>query len=220
MPSLASRAARASSFSSSPVLLGLGLRRLEEKVGIEGGAVLPHRPQSFEDFSLGVEPCVAGGAGPFLALLVEAADHVALVGAADAGTPSMVRNGLEFLAAPRVKPFVSEGLAVAGAFGDPQGTEAVELMIGGEAGRIFDHRAEDMGADIGDAGHSHEMGDLRVILSHLFDLVELFDPGTEGGVEDVVKAQETLAAGVGHPLEPFLALARVKDFPAVDRENA
>jgi hypothetical protein len=58
----ASRAARASSPSSSP--LGFWLRRLEEKVRVEVGAVLPHHQQGFEDLALGVAPPATVGSTP------------------------------------------------------------------------------------------------------------------------------------------------------------
>ena len=61
--------------------------------------VLPHQPEGLEDLALSVEPGVAGGSGATLALLVETADDVALLAAADAGAPGVSEpfNGLSLI---------------------------------------------------------------------------------------------------------------------------
>lgn len=201
-------------------LAGRRPRVMEEAFGVEVGVVPPHRPEGGEDLALGVEPGVSGGAGAAFAFEVEAADGVAGLAGAHAGAPGVVGDGLEFAPAGAVDAFVAQRLAVAAAAGDAQGAEAQELAGGLEAVGILDHGAEDMRADLADAGDLLEARDLGVGAAEAGDLGELFAPGAVGGVEEVVEEQQAVAPVFGHQGDPVLASGGVEERAAVEAQDA
>ena len=214
----ASRAARASPSSRS--LLRFRRRVLEEIVGVEVGAILPHQPESFEDLALSVEPAVAGGASALFTGKVEAADDIALLAGPDAGAPGVVGHVLEFGVTARVESLVTERFAVAAAIGDTQAAEAPNLAGFLEAVGIFNERTEDRGADLTNPRHFLEACDLWEGAAEAVDLVELFGPEAEGGVEEFVGGQQTVLADLGNHLDPTLALLGVEEFLATQLEDA
>jgi len=135
---------------------GLGAGKL---VWVKVLALEPEGPEGEEDFALGVQPRMSGGAGVAQGSLIEVPEGT---GAAFGGLQeSPIADGLQDAIALTIQLFKTEGFVVTGAVADAQTAVAGEFGEGGEAKRILDVGDKEMGADQADARSSAEALDLR-----------------------------------------------------------
>ena len=99
-------------------------------VGIEFGLLQPEGPHHLDDFALGVEPRMGGGADLAEGSLIKIPDGTLLAfGRLEIGA---IADGLQEGMALAVELFKAQGFAVAGLVADGEATEA------GELGELFE----------------------------------------------------------------------------------
>ena len=135
---------------------GLGAGKL---VWVKVLACEPEGPEDQEDFALGVQPRMSGGAGVAQGSLIKVPEGT---GAAFGGLQeSAIADGLQDAVALAIKLFKTEGLAVTGAVANAQAAVAGEFGEGGKAKWVLDIGDKEMGADQTDARSGAQTLDLR-----------------------------------------------------------
>src|SRR5208283_3998822 len=120
---------------------GLGAGKL---VWVKVLALEPEGPQDEEDFALGVQPRMSGGAGVAQGSLIKVPEGT---GAAFGGLQeSPIADGLQEAVALTIQLFKAEGFVVAGAVADGQSAIAGEAGEFGEAVGGLDIGDKEMGA--------------------------------------------------------------------------
>ena len=118
-------------------------------VGVKVLARAPEGPEGQEDFALGVQPCMRGGACLAPGSLIEIPDRP---GAAFGGLEEgAIADGLQGAVALAIELFKAQGFAVTGAVADGQAAIPGQAGEFGEAVGILDISDEEMGADQADA---------------------------------------------------------------------
>ena len=122
-------------------------------------ALEPEGPEDQEDFALGVQPRMGGGASLAQGSLIKVPEGT---GAAFGGLKeSPIADGLQNPIALTIKLFKAEGFVVTGAVADAQAAVLGEPGEFGEAVRVLDIGDKEMGPDEADAGSGAEALDLR-----------------------------------------------------------
>ena len=135
---------------------GLGSGKL---VWVKVLALEPEGPEDEEDFALGVQPRMSGGAGMAQGSLVKVPEGT---GAAFGGLQeSPIADGLQDPVALTIKLFKAEWFVVTGTVTNAQAAVLGEAGEFGEAVRVLDIGDKEMGADEADAGSGAETLDLR-----------------------------------------------------------
>lgn len=135
---------------------GLGSGKL---VWVKVLALEPEGPEDEEDFALGVQPRMSGGAGVAQGRLIEVPEGT---GAAFGGLEKgAIADGLQDPIALTIQLFKAEGLVVAGTVADGQSAVLGEAGEFGEAVGVLDIGDKEMGADEADAGSGAQTLDLR-----------------------------------------------------------
>lgn len=126
-------------------------------VGIKVGLLLPEGPQGFDDFALGVEPRMSGGAALAEGSLKKIPDGTLLAfGRLEIGA---IADGLQKGMALAVELFKAQRFAIAGLVADGEATEAGELGEIVEPGGIDDEGDKEMRTDDTDTGNGLQVLD-------------------------------------------------------------
>ena len=119
----------------------------------------PEGPEDEEDFALGVQPRMSGGAGVAQGSLIEVPEGT---GAAFGGLEeSPVADGLQDAIALAIELFKAERFIVTGTVADGQAAVPGEAGEFGEALRVLDISDKEMGADEADTWSGAQALDLR-----------------------------------------------------------